>query len=186
MTLPLEIDEPAEAPVRYLPESAMVAMLRQRHDEVHAGARRWAYADHVPTLPMNTSKIRIVDFMAVDCWKGRDEWAVHGFEIKASRADWLAELRNPEKAETAIRYCDRWWLVVSDLRIVLPGELPPKWGLLAVEQHYGLDRLVQYHAARRIIPEPWPKSLVASFARAVAKSARAASQILDHSVGETA
>jgi len=55
---------------------------------------------------------------------------LHGFEIKVSRGDFLRELKAPEKAETIARYCDRWWLVVSDDDIVLDGELPPTWGLL--------------------------------------------------------
>lgn len=56
--------------------------------------------------------------------------AVHGFEVKCSRADWLAELADPEKAATWGRFCHHWWLAVSDPDIVRAGELPDGWGLL--------------------------------------------------------
>lgn len=57
---------------------------------------------------------------------------IHGFELKASRSDWLRELNNPEKAERFVRLCDRWWVCINDKRIVEPGELPPRWGLMLV------------------------------------------------------
>lgn len=50
-----------------------------------------------------------------------------GFEFKVSRADWLSELRSPEKAENISQYCDRWY-VVSVEGVIEPGELPPTWG----------------------------------------------------------
>lgn len=56
--------------------------------------------------------------------------AVHGFEIKCSRADWLRELEDPSKAQTWKRFCHFWWLVVSDKDIIKDGELPDGWGLL--------------------------------------------------------
>lgn len=129
------------------------------HVEDRCGAEHWG--------------ARTCDYLAIDCWgntgpvEGRNP--VHGFEIKSSRGDWLAELRDPTKAEAFKRYCDRWWLVVSDRRIVRDGELPEGWGLLAAT---GLV-LRCVRPAPVLEPEPWPRSLVASFARAVAKTARA-------------
>jgi hypothetical protein len=57
---------------------------------------------------------------------------LHGFEIKASRADWLKELKTPGKSAEVQQYCDFWW-VVAEKGIVEDGELPPTWGLL--ERH---------------------------------------------------
>lgn len=62
-----------------------------------------------------------------------------GFEVKVSRSDWLSELKKPEKADSLARYCDRWYLVISDPKIVKDGELPPTWGLLCRKG----DRLVE-------------------------------------------
>lgn len=43
---------------------------------------------------------------------------------------WIKELKQPAKADSIARYCDFWYLVVSDEKIVQPGELPATWGLM--------------------------------------------------------
>ncbi|ASL18312.1 hypothetical protein [Mycobacterium intracellulare] len=53
-----------------------------------------------------------------------------GHELKTSRADWLAELNKPGKADTWADECHEWWLVVANPDIVGAGELPPGWGLM--------------------------------------------------------
>lgn len=53
-----------------------------------------------------------------------------GHEIKVSRADWLAELNKPGKADVWGDECHEWWLVVPDPSIVHAGELPDGWGLM--------------------------------------------------------
>ena len=72
---------------------------------------------------------RRCDALAMNLWPSRG-LELHGFEIKVSRADFLRELKDPEKAEKIAKYCDRWWLVVASADIVQEGELPPAWGLL--------------------------------------------------------
>lgn len=52
-----------------------------------------------------------------------------GFELKQSRTDWLKELKDASKADAIARYCHYWSLVVTDVAIVHPGELPEPWGL---------------------------------------------------------
>lgn len=155
-----------ELPMRYLPEAAIIRMLEHRHTKIAYGAHRYAFADHVPIATFGAH--RICDFMALDCWQGREGHPLHGFEIKSSRADWLAELRDPGKAEAFKRYCHRWWLVVSDQRIVRDGELPAGWGLLAAVG----DRLRLVVPAAKLHPEPLPWPVVVAFTRSVAKSAR--------------
>lgn len=54
-----------------------------------------------------------------------------GHELKVSRADWLAELNKPGKADTWADECHEWWLVVPDPAIVHTGELPAGWGLMS-------------------------------------------------------
>lgn len=54
-----------------------------------------------------------------------------GHELKISRADWLHELDDREKADQWADQCHEWWLVVSDPTIVRDGELPAGWGLMA-------------------------------------------------------
>jgi hypothetical protein len=73
---------------------------------------------------------RTADAIALGLWPSRG-MMLEGFEVKASRSDWLIELRNPAKAEEGLYpYCDRWWLVAEE-KVLQSGELPPTWGLLA-------------------------------------------------------
>lgn len=53
---------------------------------------------------------------------------LRGHEVKVSRADWLHELDQPEKAEFWSSQCHEWWLVTPVTEIVALGELPPGWG----------------------------------------------------------
>lgn len=53
-----------------------------------------------------------------------------GHEIKISRSDLIAELADPAKADPWLKYCDRWWLVVSDPAIAEGLPIPDAWGLM--------------------------------------------------------
>lgn len=50
-----------------------------------------------------------------------------GHEVKASRGDWLNELRKAGKADSWADQCHAWWLVTAP-DVVRPGELPDGWG----------------------------------------------------------
>lgn len=57
--------------------------------------------------------------------------ALHGFEIKISRSDWLREHKTDGAKSLAWRSrLNFWWLVVPDKKIIKPEELPDEWGLL--------------------------------------------------------
>lgn len=71
---------------------------------------------------------RICDALAMNLWPSRGN-AVHGFECKVSRGDWLRELKNPEKADAIATYCDYWWVVAAK-DLIKDGELPETWGHL--------------------------------------------------------
>ncbi len=58
---------------------------------------------------------------------------IEGFEFKSNRRDWLKELRDPDKAEHVAKYCDYWWLVITEEGIARPEEVPEGWGLYVVE-----------------------------------------------------
>jgi hypothetical protein len=77
---------------------------------------------------------RTADAMAISLYRSRGK-AVWGFEFKVSRSDWLHELKQPEKAEAILRYCDYWALVVPDKDLVKPGELPANWGLYVAQKN---------------------------------------------------
>lgn len=82
------------------------------------------------------AKRQRMDAVAVGLWR-RTGHSVHGFELKVSRGDLLAELKNPTKAAPAIALCDFWWLVVA-ADAWRPGDLeriPEDWGVLVTSGH---------------------------------------------------
>lgn len=87
-----------------------------------------------------------------------------GFEFKVQRGDWLAELKNPGKADRIARYCDRWCVFAAP-GVVKEGELPVGWGLW--ELHAGTVRRRVVAAA--LEPEPMPRAFLASFMKARTK-----------------
>jgi hypothetical protein len=127
-------------------------MLRKRY-----APPEWAFMEEV--APATGGGTRYADGIAVNLWQSRGH-AVHGFEIKVSRSDWLRELKDPAKAEPLYRYCDMWW-IVAPRGIVKDGELPPTWGLLEVRE----AGLVQIVAAPRLQPQPIGRAFFASLMR---------------------
>lgn len=125
----------------------------------------WALFFEVRNGTGFTRKTRYADAIAMNLYPSRG-LAIHGFEFKASRSDWLVELKNPDKAESICRYCDYWWLVVTDKAIVGPGELPDTWGLLAPR---GETFVARVEAAKR-----QPYSLDRHFFASLCRSASAA------------
>jgi hypothetical protein len=76
-------------------------------------------------------KRRRIDVVAVGLLK-RSDYLIHGFEVKVSRSDLLSELREPAKAASAQRYCDRWWLALSTTDLLKDSDKVPKhWGIIA-------------------------------------------------------
>ncbi len=151
-----------------LTERVMLDWLRtHRYSGVHGNGYRWVFATHVPDAA-GFDGSRTADAVAMDMWasKGRE---LHGHEVKVSRADWLRELRQPDKAQAVAKYMDRWWLVVPDAKIVHAGELPADWGMVVVTATGA--RTVKKPPRRT--PLPLSRDFVAGLMRATMKTARA-------------
>lgn len=103
---------------------------------------------------------RSADALAMSLWPSRG-LDLHGFEIKVDRRDWMRELKDPAKAEEIARFCNRWWLVVSDASLVRDGELPPTWGLLAMKD----GKLKVVKEAPALTPQPVTPLFLASVLR---------------------
>jgi len=73
---------------------------------------------------------RFADAVAVGLWPSHGH-EIEGIEIKVSRADFLNEMKCPEKSQEVYQYCNRWWLATPK-GMVEPCELPPTWGLLEI------------------------------------------------------
>ncbi len=72
---------------------------------------------------------RTADALVMGLWPSRG-LHLEGFEVKASRGDWVNELHNPAKADVFWKLCHKWWVVAGDEKIVKKGELPDGWGLM--------------------------------------------------------
>jgi len=135
----------------------MLAALRERYQPP-----AWAFLSHVRNQTGYGRTTRTADGMAMSLYPSRG-LELHGIEIKVERSDFLRELKDPEKAAEILRFCNRWWLAVSDPAIVQPGELPPTWGLL-VPKGKGFAVKVD---APPLTPEPISRAFLASIFRNV-------------------
>ena len=100
------------------------------------------------------------DALAINLSRSR-QFEIHGFEIKVERGDWISELRNPEKADHAFRYCDFWWLVISDMKIIKAEELPRGWGLLVPKNEFLFPEV----KPERLSPDPINRDFMATLLR---------------------
>lgn len=105
------------------------------------------------------------DAIAMHCWPSKGLELI-GFEIKISRGDWLRELKNPNKATPIKQFCDKWYLVVPDLKIVkYADELPQGWGLMHVEN----GKLLTMIESEKFTPQPVDRAFLASVMRRATK-----------------
>lgn len=148
-------------------ERDMLNLLLARYNTERRGtiADRWVRAEHVRNTQNAGIFTRIADFIAIDKYSSTQ--AMHGHEVKVSRADWLSELRDPTKADAIKRYCDYWWLVVPDASIVKPGELPEDWGLIVQSG----DKLRAKVKAKRLDPVPLTLDFITGLTTAAARTA---------------
>ena len=133
-------------------ERTMLDALLERYTAIREGTLtdRWIRAEHVQSGLGYRNGARVADFVAAD--RHSSTMALHGHEVKVSRADWRTELKDPTKADAIKRYMTYWWLVVPDANIVKPGELPADWGLMVLTN----GKLRAKKAAPRLDPEPIP------------------------------
>jgi len=112
---------------------------------------------------------RTADCLAMATWPSRG-CSLYGFEIKASRTDVLKELKSPQKADGVKKFCDRWYLVLSNSDLIKASEVPKAWGLI-VPHGTGLKISKEAPASK---PKRWPREFVASMLRNSAQSQSAA------------
>ncbi len=128
-------------------------MLRGRHS-----GSEWAIFDEVRSST-GYGAARTCDAIAMNLWPSNG-LELHGFEIKVSRADWLNELRDPDKSLAFKQHCDRWWLVGSSKAIV-KNDLPEGWGFMWPRK----GKLVVSRGAPQLDPTPPPRTMIAALLR---------------------
>lgn len=103
---------------------------------------------------------RWADAVAMNLWPSRG-LSLQGFEIKVTRSDWRAELKNPAKAESVGQYCDYWW-IVAPAGVVPHDELPETWGLYEVNP---AGKITQAVAAEKRQSQPFGRPFLAALLR---------------------
>ncbi len=146
-------------PIPIFNTSDLLEALRKRHE-----GEAWAFMTEVPDATGMNHR-RWADAVAMSLWPSRG-LELHGFEIKASRSDWQRELADPAKAESVCRYCDRWWIVAADAKIVRRDELPGTWGLLLPDAKCVLRAEVQAPKLKAI---PVDRAFLCGLLRAATK-----------------
>lgn len=111
------------------------------------------------------------DAIAMQIWPSKG-LEILGFEIKATRSDWLRELDRPEKNRTWQELVDGWYVVAAK-DVVKLEELPPDWGLMVPK---GADSLRiasrPKTTERKKWNDPIPRDLVAAVFRAAGNERR--------------
>lgn len=141
---------------------SLKARIRAHHSSDPRLAPEWAVMTEVASRTGGGGgDTRYADAIAMNLWPSRG-LAIHGFEVKVYRGDWMRELKNPEKAEAIHRFCDYWWIVAPD-GVVLDGELPEGWGLLSPNN--GARLRVVTKAAKVAEPTPAGRGFLAAMLR---------------------
>lgn len=117
---------------------------------------------------------RYADAITMGCYPSRGLHLI-GFEIKASRTDWLKELKDPDKADGIARFCDLWYLVIGDSKIVQFGELPQAWGL--IEPSKAGDKLIITKTPVQMQPAAVDRLFLASIMRSATQQSASATEI---------
>ncbi len=141
--------------------------LRARHmrPEGLRGPARYGFLEEVRNAT-GFDASRSCDAIALSFWPS-DGLRIIGYEIKVSRADWLRELKAPEKAFAFARYCDQWWIVAGAADLVKEDELPPNWGLLVPNAK---GKLHPVRGAVNVRPEPMSREMLMALVRTACDS----------------
>lgn len=183
-------------------ERQMLDAIHQRHSATNPGnGPRFIVAEHVRNQAGfggsvasealgRAPRLRTIDAIAIDLWPSTDN-AIHGFEVKVSRSDWLSELKDMSKSEAFRPYLDYFWLVAPDASIVR-DDLPDGWGLMVLVKstrsvwnpetrgfyNESVESLRIKHRARRNPDrQPMPIGMTAAWLRASVKTSERRNEV---------
>lgn len=114
------------------------------------------------------------DYISIGLWNSRG-LDVAGIELKSYRNDWLREMKNPAKAESFFKYCDRWYLLITEEGIAKPEEIPLTWGLLQIKG----KKIIQVKQAPTLSPQPIDRSFLAALLKRATQGLIHKSEIQD-------
>lgn len=136
----------------------LVAEIKRRHD-----GDKWLLVFELPTGtgmggPL-TYAGSFVDAFALGAWPSMGGSAT-AYEMKASRADFLKELKAPRKRRAALRFSNRFYFITPQ-GIAKREEIPAECGLIEVPVHLKLPlplaigNVVVEAPFRESIPPTW-------------------------------
>ncbi len=104
---------------------------------------------------------RSADAVAFGLYSSRG-YEIHIFECKASRADFMSEMRDPSKSEEMVQQADRFY-IVAPKGILKSKDLPVDWGLITVARHGdGYRTRIQKQAKPSSVQVPIERPFAAS------------------------
>jgi len=84
------------------------------------------------STPSNSDHHNRADAIGISCHPAHSTTIAY-YEIKATRADWLNELKHPSKSEWLASQCTKIWLLTPDENVAKLEEIPENWGWLYVK-----------------------------------------------------
>ena len=148
--------------------SVILAALRERYPPPE-----WALFAEVANGTGGDARRR-ADAVVMNLYPSRG-LAIHGFEIKEARGDWIREMKDAAKADVIASKCDYWWLVAGSLHVVKDGELPHGWGLLVLRD--GKLRQMTSATSRERESDDIPRPFVAALLRRAAEASASQAEI---------
>lgn len=125
----------ADGTLEQLPAEERTQLAREQLRERYSRKDGWFLFEEV-----GGDDRRRIDAVALSAWPSRG-YEVHGFEIKATRSDWLNERDDPRKSKWWMQRVDRWWLV-APTHVAEKDELPKNWGWLRLQNDGSLRQVV--------------------------------------------
>lgn len=135
----------------------------------------WSSFRELPVLA-GTSRL---DFWTIAAYASNSYRAVV-YEVKATRSDFLNELKHPGKREAAEDSAHECWFA-APVGIIKPEEVPENWGLMVLSEGMRFRRVKH---ARQREAGPLPHYLTAAVARAAANRERPTDRRLWRAAGK--
>lgn len=149
---------------RPLRTGELTDMVISKYGALNGAANLGKYIPLTQVASSTGGATNIADIMILGAWHSSGN-LLEGFEVKVSRADWLNEVKNPNKCLPSKQYCHKWWLVIADEGMVKENELPDDWGMMAVVN--GQLKIIK--KAPLLEPVPLAMDFVASLLRTDAR-----------------
>jgi hypothetical protein len=117
------------------------------------------------------------DALILGTWPSKGH-LLHGYEVKASKADLKRELANPTKNERVRRYCDSWTLFAFDQKVIDGLDIPADWGIwLTKKDDHGDIEIDVIREAPKREPKEWPRTFTVSMVRRAAEQSPGAAYL---------